>query len=355
VTRDRGTGTRAATAATGAGVVLLALSASTHDGWLVLLAGCAFGLPVAALLLRPRLGDIHVEVGAPSRSTVGAPVVARLTISNTGRRTSPTLTVALTATGLDGALVRVPPLAPAGRACTDVELHARRRGVVTQLTAVVGSAAPLGIITVHRSHVLPADLLVRPALGTPMHALRGGSGDGAATAAPNGIEVQGVREWRPGESTGRIHARGTARHGRPLVLDRFDGVGDGVAFVVAGAGVAEARSDPLVESMISVVAATLDAAARTGRPVAAVTNQRGLANIVEADPDALLDWCARLVAPGPPRAEDIRAAADVVGRGGVVVLAGPAWSPSAPWWGTAVATATACGVELHVLPDPSAR
>ena len=154
---------------------------------------------------------------------------SELAVTNEGRRTSVPCTVTVATAPLGSEVVRVPALGPGETARAAVPLTARARGVVTDVELTAHTTAPFSLVAVTYRVKAAISLLVHPAPGRALSTPPGGDGDGHAVATSGGVEVQGVREWHRGEPTGRLYARGTARHGRPLVLDRHDDTGDSLA------------------------------------------------------------------------------------------------------------------------------
>ena len=336
--------TRAAAGAVAAGAVLLVLSGSTRNGWLVLLAGFAFGVPAAALALRPRVGDLGVVLAGPRSTTAGATVVVDVVVTNTGPRACAPATATLSAPGLRATEVAVPALRPGASARAAVPVEAPARTAVDTVVVTVRSTAPLGVLAVRATDRAGLPLLVRPRPGPALTVAPGAAGAGGVPSTAAGPHVHGVREWRPGEATARVHARATARHGRPVVLDRYAEPAPGLGLVVGGQA-----DDPLFELAVSTVASTAAGAADHGLPVAAAAGGEGPAALRDATAEDVLDWCARLTRPSAPDPALVRAVADAVGPRGTVVVADTGWSAAALWWTACLEAARAADATLLVL------
>jgi uncharacterized protein (DUF58 family) len=306
--------TRGVAVAVLAAVVLHVLGRITGGGWLALASAAAVVLPVVAVVLRPRLEGLEVALD-PVRARVGEEVEQRLVVRSTGSRPTPPARLVDPGAGLEPVTVAVPALAAGAR----VEVVLRRRAVARgrrRSSLVLSSSAPLGLVRAHRA--LPgAEVVVAPGrVAAP--ALRvGGEGPGDGTAsrpvAGVGTEVLGLRPWRPGDSARSLSARASARHGRPVVLERERETGPSLVVLCTGAG-----SGPAWEASVASACALAEDALRAGR--APVLLAAGVVAPARVDLAGVLDWCAGLDAVGPADAATVAAAARA---GGTVVVLGP--------------------------------
>lgn len=332
--------------------VLVGLAALTDDVWLLLLATAALGLDAAALVLRPRLDGLEYCFDAPARVTAGTAAQHVFHVHNRGRRTSPALRLAHRSAGFDDVILAVRPLRPGGAVSVELPRTARQRTRTEVHQLVITSSAPLGLLTATQLVDHRRELVVHPPpvrVPTPDPGAGGGA-DGPVRPAPGGLDPGGVRDWRPGDGSRRVHWRTTARRGRLVVVDRELPVAPRLAVIVTGPAAA-----PDFERLVSAVATVATDALRAGRPVALAAAQPGLDPLCEGGPTALLDWCAALRDPGPPGADVLGRAVAWAGHGGRVLLAAPAdWR--AEWWTTAARLAHAAGGELDVFrPSGEAR
>ena len=300
-----------------AGAALLnLLSRLTGDGWLALASGACLGLPLAALALRPRLGALAVDV-APVRCTVGDPAQVVLTVRNSGRRPSPAVRLELPSGLLEGAIVAVPALAAGGSAGVAVSLPALRRGAADSLPALARATSPLGLVAVQLPVPVRGRVVVRPARRAPL-VLPSGAGDGHGASVPvagSGTEVLGLRPWRPGDAGRAVHARSSARHARPVVLERERESGRSPVVLVTGAG-----SGPAWEEAVARCAATaVEAVQRGGAPVLLGA---GLA-AAEGGAGGVLDWFAGVDAAAPLDGTTLDAALRLAAPGGVLLVLAP--------------------------------
>lgn len=294
--------------------VLHLLVRATGGGWLSLGSAAVLALPVAALLLRPRLQGLSVQVVARP-ATAGGTAELRVAVT-AGRRPTPPCRLVLAGDLLAGAVVAVPALAAGERTEAPLALQAPRRGADDGLDVVVESTAPFGLLRSVLTLRVPVRLVVRPALG----ALRPGAGVGAGAAgstaqAGGGTEVLGLRAWRTGDASSAVHARSTARHGRPVVLEREREHGPRLVVLVGALG-----SGPAWEAGVSQAAALCLSALRSGGEPVLV----GPAPAPRPSPETVLDWfaCLELAGPGGS-AELARAAREAGSSGGVLLLGAP--------------------------------
>jgi uncharacterized protein (DUF58 family) len=147
--------------------------------------------------------------------------------------------------------------------------------------------------------------------------------------------VLGLRPYRPGDSATAVHARASARQGRPVVLERERETGAAVVVLCAGRG-----SGATWETLVERSCALAETAVREGRPPRLLAT--GLTAPVRPSTAAVLDWHAALDGAQPvdarTQAEAVRAAA----HGGTVVLLGAAA-------GDLRAACAAAGARLVVL------
>jgi uncharacterized protein (DUF58 family) len=325
--------------------VLGVLSVMTVDSWLLLLAGASLGLGIAAILLRPKLGDLDLAVHLPTRAEQGEPVDTLLQVTNTGRRVSPLTTLTHQCAGLTDVTVVVDALAPGGSAAVHARRTATGRGRARTSVATLTSSAPLGLVTTAASGEVPTDLTIHPAL-VPVPLLPQWSGGAQSRQAQQdraGVDVHGIREWRSGDEARQVHWRSTARRGRLVVLEREAPRGGALTVLVAGPA-----ATPGWEQLVSVVASHGVAALRAGAAASLFTQQAGHGPLVDASRLGLLDWCAALNPPLLPDAAGVEPAVRAAGRGGRLYVA--TTGAPASWWAAARSMADAAGVELAQLP-----
>lgn len=320
-------------------VVLHRLSAITGSGWLTLGAGAALALPVAGLLLPPRLRDLDVVVG-PVRTRVGSTAEVRVVVRNAGTRASAPARLAGSGTGLAPVVLALPSLAPGARVEAVLVREALTRGSWPRVAVELTSSAPFGTVRVRRVVEVAGPVVVAPA-PRPAPVLRaGGAGHGStSTAGPGaGTEVLGLRQFRDGDGRSAVHARATARHGRPVVLERERETGPSSVLLCAGPGEGAAW-----EQVVGRACALAEALVRDGRPPRLLA--AGAPAPVRPTAAAVLDWHAGLDAAQPLDAGTLTEAVRTAARGGSVVLLAPA--PDVV--GEVRRACTAAGAQLTVL------
>ena len=306
--------TRACWLPLSAALVLHLLVRATGNSWLALVSAACLGLPVAALLLPARLSDLEVTRRHPLRAVAGQPVEVVHTISNTGDRSSPPLHWTDRVAGLPPVVLAVPALAPGATASFTEHPTAPQRGVYDGASAQLSSAAPYGLVRVRRDVAGGARLIVHPAAVRPPEFDAVGSVGAAAHSRPlagAGTEVLGLRPWRPGDSARSVSPRATARHGRPVVLERERDSGRSLIVLTGGGG-----AGPLWEAGVAQAAALAVQAARAG----ATPVLLGGPPATGLGGTGVLDWFAGVDAAGPLLASDLLAAARTAGPGGTVLL-----------------------------------
>jgi len=173
----------------------------------------------------------------------------------------------------------------------------------------------------------------------------------------SGLDVHGIREWRPGDQARQVHWRSTARRGQLVVLEREVPRGGSLTVLVVGP-----TSQPGFEQLVCVVASTAVAALAAGYAVTLLADQPGLEPVHalaagsqggSARPGApgrtqLLDWCSALEPPGLAGQAATQEALAEAGRGGRLHVA--ATTAPAAWWEAARRLAERSGVELAALP-----
>jgi len=299
-----------------AAAVLYLLGRIAGGGWLPLGACSLLALPVAAVLLRPRLDDVRVDVGVDAtaeRASSGGEAALLLTVT-AGARSAPPFQVVLAPGLLAGASVGVPPLSPGRTTGGAVRLAAPSRGTADGLDAELVSTAPFGLVRTRRRVRLSVRLVVHPDPVAPSRASFIGTGSVLSACLPGpGTEVLGVRLWRRGDAAGAVHARASARAGRPVVLEREREQGARLVVLAAGIG-----AGPQWEQDVAQVAwLCLQALRQGGEPLLV-----GAAPTPRPSREGVLDWLAGLEAAGPAGPAAVARAHREAGRTGSVTVLG---------------------------------
>lgn len=329
------------------GAAFVALAQLTGSLWFMLLAGGCGGLILASLFVRHRLADLTLCLFGPSRVAVGDPVAQLLHVHNRGRRTSPPVLVTREVRGLDPVRIFVEPLPPGGVANVELTRPALSRGVTGVVRLRVDAGAPLGLVASARMVTFPRQLVVHPIRVAPDRgAVPRGVTDEAVDPRPGpGLDLAGVRDYRPGDDPRHVHWRSTARRGHLIVTERGTGSVRTLRMIVVGPSTA-----PDWEAVVARAAATCQAVQRDGGPILVAT-WAGLGPGIPAPggtPAELLDWWA-----GQDIAElpDPDALVRTLGPGGSFVVAVSGLVPEG-WWSRVRELSAAVGVDVVRLAVP---
>ena len=255
--------TRPALALISVGFGLFGIARTTGSGWLiVIIAGVAAVVALAAVLPAVGLSRVTVAVEAPRDATVGRPV--ELTVELGGRPRP----LKLRPLGLDG------PWTGAVLPCRGrLAASPATRGVVREVTVELRSAAPLGLMWWKRRVAVP---LVRPMEVGPRpldgQLPRPTWGSAAATrvvgvAPAAGDAVKATREYVAGDAIELVHWPASARAGELMVKDLES---PGAPMVVIAVDLQGGPPDA-VEAAASRAAGLAVAALRAGIPVVLLT------------------------------------------------------------------------------------
>lgn len=285
----------------------------TDGGWLALASAAVLVLPVVALVTRPRLRGLHVQRELHGQPVVGQRTEVTLTLTNLGDRLTAPVVVTDVLPGHDTLRVSFPSLRPGGHASLRMSREATARTSTGSVPVRLTASAPIGLVQSTSSVLVPGHVVVHPHLPSLRRLPDGVGGPGTSSSsvpvAGIGTEVLGLREWRHGESARAVSARASARHGRPLVLEREqEGAPSLVVLVGAGRGADW-------EAHLSLAAAYAVAALRDGRRLVL----RGLPGSAST-PHQVLDAFAAADAAPPLDGACLRAALADAGPGGVLVL-----------------------------------
>lgn len=305
----------------GAGV-MFAMASQTQSVWMQVVGSALVGLlGISWLSVITRHGYAGVWVSRALRATVGEPFEVELLVRNKGRLTSLPLRITSDVPSdpslFAPVVVYVDPIPAGEQVVVTVPRAATRRGAALSSTASLAVIAPFGFFistqtTTYEMGFFSAPSAVRP-LDLP--ALTGAELDGLGPMGP-GLDVRGVREWRPGDAVRHVHWRSTARTGRLAVLEYGEPTVGTVGVLAAGtpgepvfeAGVALAASTAMqtLSTGVVVVIPTVDRAGQTHR-VQLLTFEAWHRAFAEMGLVAL------------PRPETVVRMVDRVGAGGVVL------------------------------------
>lgn len=301
-------------------VVLNLLTRVTGDAWLALGSAAAIALPLVSLLLRPSLGNLAVELKGPHSILAGTALEQSVVVTNTGRITSPPVSWRAAAPGLDPVELEVPGLSPGRSFEAALVRGAPSRGEYGGEVVTLTTTAPFGVLRWIREVPSTGHVLVHPRTdrGRALRPGRGRTGElGSSAVAGAGLEILGLRPFRPGDSSRAISQRASARHGRPVVLEREheQHVGPGLVVIAAG-GTVGATWEQHVSDAASVALAAL----REGRPVTLLSGAGGPQVPRATDPSAVLDFFAAVDRAGRLDVDEVRRAMRAVQPGGTCLF-----------------------------------
>jgi uncharacterized protein (DUF58 family) len=316
-------------AAIGAGALMFVLAAETRSVWLQVVGCGIVGLLAISFFRAMQKGQIVVDVQAPAEAIVGVPFAVTVTVDNIGKRESGAfriLSVAADAPAWTDALVTmyVDPIPVGETRVATVMRTLAVRGGAHAFVVRVEEFAPFGFFVGRTATPDPMTLHVGPAPAAPIELQRvsGEQPDHNGPMGP-GLEVRGVREWRPGDATRHVHWRSTARTGRLTVLEHGE-PGIGAVGVLAMGRAGEQR----FEHGVAVAAATARWAQSDGVDVVHAFEIDGRGRLEWLTPQTFHSTFAHLgysPIPGPPT---VQLLLDAIGRGGVLILAFGADVPS---------------------------
>ncbi|HEY0871054.1 MAG TPA: DUF58 domain-containing protein, partial [Acidothermaceae bacterium] len=316
----------------GAGL-MFALAVQTKSVWMQVVGSALLGLlGISALSVVRRRPGLAVSMQAPTEVFVGAPFDIRIAVSNTGRQTTPPLRITydvnVNPPPVAPALVYVDPVAVGDTAVLSVTRVPLRRGAAGSSRLVVDMIGSFGFFTCSYAVAGTPAFFAAPLAAAPIDVTRalsseaGGSGPMGA-----GLDVRGVREWRPGDAVRHVHWRSTARTGHLSVLEYGEPTIDMFGVLIAGT-----RADPRFEAELALAASTTWQGLDDGVMVVITVADDAIPNVKllkskAADPELL-----RLSPTGyhkifaglraaVPDAETVDGLLAHVGAGGIVLLA----------------------------------
>jgi uncharacterized protein (DUF58 family) len=319
--------------AAGGAALMFLMAAQTQSVWMQVV-GCGLvgllGISYCSVMRRRTSWTSKVE--GPGSTAVGGSFHLYVTVRNTGRRA--TLPMRLSTAPLDdpslipAVSVYIDPIAAGDQIVADITRAPQSRGAVRRWLLSSDEIGPFGFFTAseksgHSMHLLVAP---RPCPALGLRCLTGDHADGSGPMGP-GLEVRGVREWRPGDAARHVHWRSTARTGRLTVLEHGEPTIGSVGVLVAGMA-----GEPQFETAIATAASTARQAVDDGVPVFLAVDDAGPTRIEQVTAQSWHRLFASVgaVVVGPPGSVDLLL--DTVGQGGVLLLAtgpgvAPGWRP----------------------------
>jgi uncharacterized protein (DUF58 family) len=300
--------------------VLVVLAVLSRSVWLQVVACGLLGLVAASALSVAFDKGCEVTLRHPNDLVVGTPVDVCFTVDNPGvRRGRPLLLryELVAARSLAPAVtVYVDPIPPGERVEVRATLTPEARGEATGARWSVAQLGAFGLFSIAPTRTLDRRVLVAPAPAPPVPLrLDGGSpdGDGAMRA---GLDVRGVREWRPGDPARHVHWRASARTGELRVLERGDPSHGALGVLLVGRA-----GDARFEAVLAVAAATVRLAVDEGADCYVWLEQPGAGCFGRLTPTSTASPFARVERADPPSAKGFSHLLEHVGGGGRLLLA----------------------------------
>ena len=197
-------------------------------------------LGISAISVIRRRDGLNVSMQIPTEVNVGVPFDFDVVVSNGGRRRTAPLRItcyfpASIPVVDPPPVVYVDPVLAGEKATVSISRVAVRRGFVNQTVLVVDAIGSFGFFRSTRPFAGVGGISAAPLAGPPIDLPRvlGVQAEGSGPLGP-GLDVRGVREWRPGDAVRHVHWRSTARTGRITVLDYAEPTVGTIGVLVAG-------------------------------------------------------------------------------------------------------------------------
>ena len=304
---------------------MFAMAIQTQSVWMQVVGSALLGLlGVSWLVVFVRRPGLAVTVSRPVEATVGVPFDVDVRVRNSGRRPSPPLRVTSELPGgpdlLAPVTVYLDPVAPGEQTVLSVSRVPKRRGAARRSTIVLDAIAPFGFFTSRQRVDVPDGLWVAPRTVTPIDVpgVLGAQVEGSGPMGP-GLDVRGVREWRPGDAVRHVHWRSTARTGRLAVLDYGEPTVGTIG--VLAAGTTTGAPEPQFEAALAIAAATAMRAIEDGVAVVILVEDGAGHHIEVLTPQSWHRVFAEMTGVGMPAPATLDRLLAEVGLGGVLVVA----------------------------------
>jgi uncharacterized protein (DUF58 family) len=311
---------------------MFAMAVQTQSIWMQVVGSALLGLlGISWLVVIARRPGLSVTVSRPMEATVGEPFDVDVRVRNSGKRSSPPLRVTSQlpagADFLAPVTVYLDPVDAGDQAELSVSRVPSRRGAVTRSTIVVDAIAPFGFFTSRQRADVAQGLWVAPRNVTPIDVpgVLGAQVDGSGPMGP-GLDVRGVREWRPGDAVRHVHWRSTARTGQLAVLDYGEPTVGTIGVLVAGT--TPGTPDSRFEAALAIAAATAMRAIEEGVVVVVAADSGAGYRLEVLTPQSWHRVFAEMTGAGIPAPAVLDRLLTEVGLGGVLVVAVGAGAPA---------------------------
>jgi len=244
-------------AVAGAGL-MFPLAVQTQSVWMQVVGSALVGLlGISAISVIRRRDGVTVSMQVPPEVSVGVPFDFQVVVTNAGRRrTAPLRITCYFPASIPivdpPVVVYVDPVPAGDKATVSVTRVAIRRGFVTQTLLMVDAIGSFGFFRSSWPFKGVGGLSAAPLAGPPIDLPRvlGMQAEGLGPLGP-GLDVRGVREWRPGDAVRHVHWRSTARTGRIAVLEYGEPTVGTIGLLVAAT-----TPDPRFEAALAVALST---------------------------------------------------------------------------------------------------
>lgn len=323
-----------------AAIALFALAEEAGSPWLEATACGLVGLLIASALFAVVGANCRVKVRMPLELQVGVPFDVQFTVENSSAwRCRPIVvrrSVVAARTLVPDAEAYVESLGPKERVVVRTSVTPVARGEGTAVRLSIEQLGAFGFFWARKTVTTERRVCVGPPAAAPIEL--GILGGGENRPIGPGLEVRGVREWRPGDGVRHVHWRSTARTGRLAVVETGEPTGASLGVLVVGAS-----GEPSFEAMVATATATVGHAIARGVDCYAWVEQTGIGCVGKLTPSSFVAPFARVERAGPSSARGIDHLIEHIGRGGTLLLVAPLGMP--PTWRVHVnAAAAASGV-----------
>jgi uncharacterized protein (DUF58 family) len=334
--------------------MMLGLASQTGNVWLQVVGCGLIGLLLVSLVSVVVHRDTTVaQIDLATDVRVGESVRVTVTLGNRGTRPSRPLVLRYSLAARDPLLPDVvfyiESVQPGDEVVVAAERVATIRGHAPSGVMIAKIVGCFGLLSLSTTTQVPQELFVAPRAADPVP-LPIPSGAETVSSGPvgHGLDVRGVRDWRPGDSTRHVHWRSTARTGRLTVLEYGEPAIGSIGVVVVGDD-----SDDHFEAMLAAGAATAAAAIADGVEVVALIRHDRGQSVIRLSAELCHRPFTMTKAPYLPDEVGIAGLLRHVGQGGVLLLA-PCAHTSASWRAAVEAAARAADVVVVDLAAASA-
>jgi uncharacterized protein (DUF58 family) len=279
--------TKRAFALAGGALALFLVGTNVQAGWVLVIAALLLGVLVLGAILPARgFRGLVVARRVPRTATAGQRVPVTISVTNTGSRSRPLISIDDDFCGRATAVVDV--IRPREARDYSSRRTGARRGVHAGGECRVSSGAPFGVAVAKRRFAVSSPIVVYPRTFDAPATQMLGLGTWRAPA-PVG-DTSSVRDYVRGDPLRHVHWRSSARRGE-LMVREFDAEKRAEVTVAA-----EAPADADAADAVATIACSLGLSFLASGEVRLVAP--GEPTVRVRDRESLLEWGARLHATG---------------------------------------------------------